>query len=297
MRTITVIENGVSVQFDVHSFGQGAPRVFFTAGVHGDEVTGVYVAQKLIERLAEHPPLRGRVDVIPTVNTAAMRCMQRRCPFDNVDLNRVFPGDANKSISHRLAQAVWRETEGADYLVDLHCCGAHGLPYFLSVYSEAERTRELMSRITLPIAVHSDGTEGQLFLKAARERNQAACIIELPGGGGNGAVNLPVAGQCLAALIDLLRSFGMLPGEVEGEAPTFYGAPLDAECGGAGLWMPAVKMGETVCEGQVIGTLDNKPVPAPASGMATSVRPAAYVRAGNQWVMTYAVPEQLPSEI
>ncbi len=298
MKTIVIGEEGVSTQFDVHSFGQGEPHVFFTAGIHGNEVTGVYVAQKLIRHLEENPPIRGSVNVIPVVNVTAMRCMQRRSPFDSVDLNRVFPGDGDASISYRLADKVWRETEGADYLIDLHCCGAHGLPYMLSVYTESERIRDLMSRITMPVAVHSDGTGGQLFLKSARDRNQAASIIELPGGGGDGAINLPVAEQCFAALVDLLRSFGILPGEVEGKAPSFYGTLLDANCANAGLWMPEIKRGETVVEGQVIGTIADtsgatvtKPVLSPAAGYAMSVRPASYVRADDLWVMTYVVAE------
>lgn len=291
MRTVTVRENGVSVEFEVHSFGSGAPRVFFTAGVHGNEVTGIYVARKLIEYLEEHPLLRGTVDVIPTVNAAAMRCMQRRCPFDGEDLNRIFPGNDEKSISHKLAAAVWRETADADALVDIHCCGQHSLPYILSVYSESEKALALVFSLTLPVCVHSDGTGGQLFIKAVREREQAACIIELPSGAGSGAVNLPVAEQCFMALLDLLRAEGMLPGEVQGSAPSFYGTLQDASCPKAGLWLPLVAKGDAIREGQPLGTLDGAPVTAPASGMVMSARPAGYIRPDDLDVVVYVQPK------
>lgn len=293
MRTVTVSEFGVSAQFEVHTFGAGAPHVFFTAGVHGNEVTGVYVARRLTAYFAAHPPLRGSVTVIPTVNATALRCMQRRSPFDGEDLNRIFPGDPAGTLSHRLAAAVYGETEGADILVDLHCCGQHGLPYILSIYSEAANVRALVGRITMPIAVHSEGTGGQLFTEATRQRGQAACIIELPSGAGSGAVNKPVGDQCYEALLDLLRSEGVVPGPVAGAGPAFYGSLLDAETALCGLWQPAVARGEAVRAGQTLGTVDGAAVAAPADGMAMSVRPCGYLLPGDGWVMTYVQPERL----
>ena len=157
MKTVTIEEYGVNTQYDVYTFGSGEPRITFTAGIHGNEVSGIYVAQRLIGHFIKNPPVKGTVKIIPTVNAAAMRCMQRRSPFDAVDLNRVFPGNESGSISHKLAASIYKETADADILVDLHCCGQHGLPYILSVYSESAKVRNLVSRITMPIAVHSEG--------------------------------------------------------------------------------------------------------------------------------------------
>ena len=182
MKTVTIEEYGVNTQYDVYTFGSGEPRITFTAGIHGNEVSGIYVAQRLIGHFIKNPPVKGTVKIIPTVNAAAMRCMQRRSPFDAIDLNRVFPGNESGSISHKLAASIYSETADADILVDLHCCGQHGLPYILSVYSESAKVRNLVSRITMPIAVHSEGLGGQLFTESCRKRAQAACIIEIPSG-------------------------------------------------------------------------------------------------------------------
>lgn len=291
MKTLTIQEQGVLSQLELHTFGSGVPHVFFTAGIHGNEVTGVYVARRLIDYFTAHPPLKGTVSVIPTVNTTAMRCMQRRNPFDGLDLNRVFPGDPQGSFALRLADLVYRETEGADILIDLHCCGQHGLPYILSVYNESEKVRTLVQRITMPIAVRSEGTPGQLFTESTRKRDQAACIIELPSGTCGGAVNLPVGNQCFQALLDLLRSEGVAEGAVEGAAPDFYGPLLDIDAPRAGLWMPQVKKGDPLTAGQVVGTVDGTPVLAPADGMAMSVLPCSYLMPGDLWVMLYIQPE------
>lgn len=293
MRTVTVEENGVLGAFDVYSFGKetDAPRVVITAGIHGNEVTGVYTAHLLIDYLKEHTLLRGEVCVIPAINRTAMRCMQRRSPFDGVDLNRIYPGDENGSFSYRLAHAVWEQTQDADLLVDLHCCSQHGLPYILALYGESERTKALCSRITLPRCIQSQGSAGQLFVESTRRREQAACIIELPSGAGDGALNLPVAEECLAALLDLLRASEMLASPAEGPTPAFYGPLLDVDCPCAGLWLPHVQRGGALEQGQIIGHLDGAPVLSPAAGMAMSVRPASYVFAEDLWAVTYVKPD------
>lgn len=292
MRTVTVEENGVLAAFEVYSFGKeaDAPRVMITAGIHGDEVTGVYAAQLLIDHLKAHAFVKGEVRVIPAANRTAMRCMQRRSPFDGADLNRIFPGDAKGGISSRLAHAVWEETRNAELLVDLHCCSQHGLPYILALYGESEKAKALCSRITLPRCIQSQGSAGQLFVESTRRREQAACIIELPSGAGGGALNLPVAEECLAALLDLLRAAGMLAGPIEGRAPAFYGPLLDVDCPRAGLWLPAAQRGDALEKGRIIGRLDGAPVLSPAAGMAMSVRPASYVRAEDLWAITYVQP-------
>lgn len=291
MKEITVTECGVSATIERHTFGSGSPHIFFTGGVHGNEVTGIWVARRLADFFAANPPVKGTVSVMPQVNPAATRCMQRRNPFDGSDLNRIFPGDPDGTMGQRLADAVWRETADADILVDLHCCGQHGLPYILSIYGESREVRELVRQITLPTAIHSEGTSGQLFTEAVRRRRQAACIIELPSGVCGGAVNVQVGEQCLAALLDMLRARGVVSGAVEGDEPAFYGRLLDAEAPRAGLWSPAVRKGESVSAGQVIGMVDGEPVAAPAEGFVMSVMPCAYLMPGDTWVMTYIQPE------
>ena len=291
MKTIAISENGVSMELQRFTFGSGRPHIFFTGGIHGNEVTGIYVARRLVDYFTQHPPLQGTVSIMPQVNPTATRVMQRRNPFDGKDLNRIFPGDKDGTFADRLADAIYRETADADLLIDLHCCGQHGLPYILSIYSESEKVRELVSQITLPVALHSEGTPGQLFTESTRKRDQAACIIELPSGTCGGAVNLPVGEQCFEALLDLLRCRGFAAGQVGGKAPTFYGPLLDAHAVKPGLWVPSVQKGATVCAGAPIGAVDNEPVLAPADGFIMSVLPCSYLMPDDLWVMTYIQPE------
>ncbi len=291
MEWIKMEECGVDSRMEKYVFGSGKPHLFITGGIHGNEVTGVYVARRLIDFFEKNPPLQGMVSIIPVVNITGMRCMQRRNPFDGKDLNRVFPGDPKGSFADRLADVIYQQTMDADLLVDLHCCGQHGLPYILSIYPESQAVRELVSQITMPIAVQSEGTGGQLFTESTRARKQAACIIELPSGAGSGAVNLPVGDSCYEGLLDMMRARGFVAGAVQGQAPKFYGKLLDFDAPMAGLWRPCIQRGQWLTAGQVIGTVDGREVTAPADGMAMAVIPCSYLMPEDRYVLMYIQPE------
>ena len=61
MKTVTIEEYGVNTQYDVYTFGSGEPHITFTAGIHGNEVSGIYVAQRLIGHFIKNPPVKGTV--------------------------------------------------------------------------------------------------------------------------------------------------------------------------------------------------------------------------------------------
>ncbi len=292
INTVTVSEHGITTQYSVYTFGSGSPHITFTAGIHGNEVSGIYVAERLIDFFTENEPACGTVKIIPRINPNATRCMQRRSPFDGVDLNRVFPGDKGKSISYKLAVAIYEETADADVLIDLHCCGQHGLPYILSVYSESERVRDLVNSITMPVAVHSEGLGGQLFTESCRKRNQAACIIEIPSGTAGGAINEEYSQMCYNGLIDALKSMGVVSGCIEGTAPRFYGKLIDAYAGEAGLWRPIVGKGTNVKKGDVVGYINGHDVCADEDGMIMSILPLSYIFDDDLFVYTYIREER-----
>ncbi len=78
------------------------PTALIQAGIHGDEVAGVHALQELLEEgLA---PARGRLLVVPVMNTPAYRHRTRAAP-GGLDLNRSFPGDASApEVELRLAR-------------------------------------------------------------------------------------------------------------------------------------------------------------------------------------------------
>src|SRR6185503_13751839 len=105
--------------------GGNGPRVAVVAGIHGDEIEGLYVTHRLaawLEDLSRRRPqaLRGRVELYPAANPLGLDSLERSVPPQGVDLNRTFPGHAQGLIAQRVAADLMRELTGAALAVDVH---------------------------------------------------------------------------------------------------------------------------------------------------------------------------------
>lgn len=95
------------------------PAVCLTAGIHGDEVNGVEVVRRAVERIPADR-LRGTVLAIPIVNLHGYRRASRYLP-DRRDLNRYFPGRVRGSAASRIARVVFDQVvTRCDFLLDFH---------------------------------------------------------------------------------------------------------------------------------------------------------------------------------
>lgn len=273
------LDDVMPVELNFHLFGEGAPRVFFTGGIHGGEATGIYVAEKVVAFLEQNELLKGSVKVLPIANPAAFRRMQRTSPYDELDLNRIFPGQEESAPSLALANLLWQEAQDANYIVDLHCCGIWGASYTLAIYEEHDYAKDLSGMLSIPTVIQSGGSRGQMFVEAC-DAGIPAVIIELPGGGQGGVIDLDAAEECYQALLNLLRQLGMIAGEAMKPEPTFYGKLQPVMAKVEGLFMPQIKPGDNFGQGDVLGTIGETAVLAPFAGVATMVRPACYVFKG-----------------
>ncbi len=90
-----------------------------TAAVHGNELNGVPVIQRLFSEI-DPTKLKGTVVGVPVVNVPGYLLMQRKFN-DGIDLNRIMPGKANGNNSEVYAyRFVHRILTHFDYLLDLH---------------------------------------------------------------------------------------------------------------------------------------------------------------------------------
>ena len=109
----------VPVPVAVLNNGEG-PRILLTAGNHGDEYEGQVVLTRLIQRLRAED-IRGKLIVIPSLNTPAAIAGTRVSPLDDGNLNRAFPGDPDGGPTWKIANYL------QNYLVPMVECGG-GLP-------------------------------------------------------------------------------------------------------------------------------------------------------------------------
>lgn len=96
-------------------------RISIVSGVHGDELEGQYVCYEMIRRLHENPQdLLGIVDIYPQINPLGIDMARRNIPKLEMDMNRIFPGDAQGTMMDRVAAAVVDDLVGSDVCLDVH---------------------------------------------------------------------------------------------------------------------------------------------------------------------------------
>ncbi|MBR9922221.1 MAG: succinylglutamate desuccinylase/aspartoacylase family protein [Bacteroidetes bacterium] len=95
------------------------PVLAVTAAVHGNELNGIPVIQRLFNDI-DPAVLTGTIIGIPVVNVPGFLQMQRKFN-DDFDLNRLMPGNEYGNNSEVYAyRFMERAMQGIDYLLDLH---------------------------------------------------------------------------------------------------------------------------------------------------------------------------------
>jgi predicted deacylase len=276
----------------------GGPRIALVAGVHGDEVEGPFALARLAETLAPER-LAGTLMLVLCANPPAAEAGLRRAPQDDADLNRVFPGDAAGSLSHRLAASLFELVHQADLLMTLHSWYATGIviPYveYPMTGGEAAVSAERAARAcglerVMPLDWHPG------LLPAAAVRSCIPAIeVEL---GGLGQVTPAGQATYRRTIHRVLRHAGALPTSSL-PAPvvrTICGHHLTAPIGGL-LRLDAAP-GDAVVAGQRLGSvvgLDGRietELVAPATGEIGAVRRFAPVREGDHVVALFETIDQ-----
>ncbi len=93
------------------------PKILIDAGIHGDEVAGVYACDSVMKYINV---IEGTVGFVPVVN---MKSYEQDVRGVNIDLNQVFPGDTSmQDYEYKLAYDFMKFIEEfePDYVINLH---------------------------------------------------------------------------------------------------------------------------------------------------------------------------------
>jgi len=243
--------------------GSAGPRLTVLAGVHGCEYAPMAAVRRWTRALAERD-LRGSVRAVPVLNLPAFRA---RSPFvvpdDGKNLNRCFPGDPAGTVADRLAHAAFTQLiEGSDALVDAHAGDMVEALEPFALYDAGpseDRARELAVAYGLGYVIRQEPGPGRAVggttSTAAAEIGIPAIIAEA---GGCGLVEPAAVAAHVRGLDRLLALLGMTSDPApDGEAPVYLGRFLWLRATGEGWWEPAVRPGQRVSAGQLLGTVSS----------------------------------------
>ncbi|MEO6213851.1 MAG: M14 family metallopeptidase [Vicinamibacterales bacterium] len=115
-------DQGTTIPVSVIHGAQPGPVLALTAGVHGQEYAPILALQRM--RAAIDPrTLAGTVIMVHVANMPSYLARTiYYSPADGKNLNRVFPGNPEGTLSERIADVITREViDRATHVVDLHC--------------------------------------------------------------------------------------------------------------------------------------------------------------------------------
>ncbi|MCY0963787.1 succinylglutamate desuccinylase/aspartoacylase family protein [Parathalassolituus penaei] len=138
------------------------PTLFLSAAIHGDELNGVEIINRLIHNPAIRQ-LKGTLIAVPIVNPFGVINQSRYLP-DRRDLNRSFPGSPKGSLAARMADLFLREiVSHCDYGIDLHTGAIHrsNLPQIRANLDD-EATRDMALAFGVPVLLNANLRDGSL---------------------------------------------------------------------------------------------------------------------------------------
>lgn len=267
----------IRIPISVIKNGDG-PTVLLTGANHGDEYEGPLALVKL--RTALQPSdVNGRVIIVPALNLPAFRAGKRTSPIDGGNMNRVFPGNPNGTITEMIAHFVTtRLIARADIVVDIHA-GGRSLSFLPTAIIHDLPDPDHMDR-TLA-ALHAFGAPFGLVLTELDPSGMIDGIVERLGKvflstelGGAGSASVETITVAERGVMNVLKHAGVVQGTPEIPSPcnilstpdgaSFVTSKTD------GLFEICKDLGETVMTGDVIARIhyledpEREPTPLPA---------------------------------
>jgi len=241
-----------------HGDGPGA---ILTGANHGDEYEGPIALQHLANSI-DVDRLRGRVIIMPMMNYPAFLAAQRVSPIDQLNMNRIFPGQPKGSITQLIADYISSTLlPMCDYVLDIHSGGKtlDFLPF--AAYHELDDKRQQSACEAAALAFGAPWYMGLIEIDAggmydsqAEGMGKVFVSTELGGGGSTTPHTAQIAKR---GVHNFLVHAGIL--DSAAIAPPAPSVKLDMQQEGAyvfaehnGLLEPCVDLGDRVNKGDLL---------------------------------------------
>lgn len=149
-----------------------------SGGLHGDEINGIEIVRRMLEKSRFDKLLRGTIIAIPVMNIYGFLNFSREVP-DGKDINRSFPGNSHGSLASRVANFLNRNIlNQIDYGIDFHTGGASRFNFPQIRYAATdEKAGELARAFAPPVILHS-GLIDKSLRKQAFKLGKSMIVFE-----------------------------------------------------------------------------------------------------------------------
>lgn len=252
----------------IASPGGNGPTALVLAGNHGDEFPGQVAIRKLMQSVTpEQVP--GRLILIPHLNLPAVHSSTRLSPLDGKNMNRVFPGKADGTVTEMIAHYLTTVLFPlADIVIDIHT-GGRSMDFFpcatMHLVDDKEQRRRMVAGSlawNTEVAFLYADIAGTGLLPVEAER-QGKVVITTEMGGGE-IVTAATHRLCQEGLGNVLVQQGVIAGttvtrESLGLKPTRWVQALSGDdyrfAPESGIFEATVDLGAEVKAGASVGLI------------------------------------------
>src|SRR5579872_564021 len=277
------VDSGTQIPITTVQGARPGPVLALIAGNHGYEYPPILALQRL----------RGQIDPaelsgsIVMVHTANMPSFLGRTiyfsPVDGKNLNRVYPGKTDGTVSERIAFAITTEViEKADYVLDLHCGDGNEWlrPYVYQTVTNNPEMDASIARLALAFGIDhilvdrnrpTDPARSMYCSTTAITRGKPAMTVE---SGYLGTSDPQCVSEIVSGIYGVLRELKMME---KGPAPlskAVYLVPSEVVSSPeTGILYPQVERDQHVTKGTILANITDffgktiAEVPAPIDGL------------------------------
>lgn len=243
---------------------KAGPVLALVAGVHGYEYSPIIAMQKILPQL----DIKNISGTLVIVHIANMPSFLRRTiyysPIDSKNLNRVFPGKSDGTVTERIAYVLTKEViERSDYFVDIHCGdGNESLSPYLAYYVDAQnqdlvtRADELARAFGIMCIKQVSGrprdpNAAVYSTNAAMLRGKVTFAVE---SGELGKIDHKPIAAIEKGVINVLRKLKMIEGEAEKfDNQIIIDREESVRSTVQGIFYPLLERGQPVSKGMLLG--------------------------------------------
>ena len=257
---------GCAIPVTVVTGTREGPVLALVAGTHGSEPAPIVALQRVRAQL-DPTQLSGTVVFVQIANVPSFQ--QRtiyRGPWDQKNLNRVYPGKPEGTTSERIAHAITTQViDQCTHLLDMHSGdGNEALrPYsYWNRRGVDERVDTTAREMALAFGIDHividrgrprDRNASLYCSNTAHVRGKPAVTTEA---GGVGVPTEDMVALNVRGAFRVMRHLGLLPGPRESvEHPRWIEPHVVLTSPAAGLWYPAVRPDQQVTNGTALGRL------------------------------------------
>jgi predicted deacylase len=256
---VATLTNGSQVQLAIHEIRASTlgPTVGLVGSVHGDENISTAIVLAALDRLADELKA-GRVLGLPIANPMAFEAITRNTPYDQLNLNRVFPGAREGLLTEQIAFVLSEAfIPQCDVIIDFHAAGHHGVVDYV-IAGEDRELGLVFGRPHIYVGTSFGGT----LTGFAKQRGARTLTPELGG--------VPMDDQSsldggVKGILNVLRHLQMIPGQAEyAKRQIVFKRKKVIKPMSGGVLVPIIRpsdIGREVVEGTLLATLHS-----PATG-------------------------------